>query len=104
LVGFTKQFNHLDGHEVTVEQQSVTKPGQIIKIAGEGMPHFNYPSDKGDLYIEFSIIMPESVTEHQKSGLFYFCFIFVYYYFNFFFFLSLFFSLQTLEFKKLLPQ
>lgn len=63
----------MDGHEVTFEQQAVTKPGQIMKITGEGMPHFNYPSDKGDLYIEFSIIMPDVVTEQQKTGLCLFC-------------------------------
>jgi DnaJ-class molecular chaperone len=60
----------LDGHEVTLSNAAVTKPGQIIKIAGEGMPHFNYPSDKGDLYVEISIQMPESVTEEQKQGSF----------------------------------
>jgi DnaJ-class molecular chaperone len=83
LVGFSKTFNHLDGHEVKVEQAAVTKPGQIMKIVGEGMPHFNYPSDKGDLYIEFSIIMPESVSEQHKAGkkLFFLCLFFFFFVF-----------------------
>jgi DnaJ-related protein SCJ1 len=68
LVGFSKSVTHLDGHEVPVTVDSVTKPGQIIKIANEGMPHHNYSSQRGDLYIEFSINMPETVSESQKEA------------------------------------
>jgi len=68
LVGFSKTITHLDGHQVPVVKTDVTKPGEIIMIEGEGMPHHNYASQTGNLYIEFSIKMPTSVTEEQKQA------------------------------------
>lgn len=68
LVGFSKKIKHLDGHEVEVTRDVVTKPGEVIKIAGEGMPLHNYSSQAGDLIIEFSIRMPTELTEEQKEG------------------------------------
>jgi len=68
LVGFNKLIRHLDGHDVKVEKDSVTKPGEIMIIEDEGMPHHNFPSQIGNLVIEFSIKMPTSLTEQQKQG------------------------------------
>merc|ERR1712216_92771 len=58
LLGFSKTLVHLDGHPVTISEDGVTKPGQIRKVAGEGMPHHNFPSDKGQLFVKYSFIMP----------------------------------------------
>jgi len=68
LIGFTKTFKHLDGHEVAVTRDTVTKPGLQITITGEGMPHHGFSSQKGDLYVTFSIQFPTSLTEEQKEG------------------------------------
>jgi len=68
LVGFSKNIKHLDGHEVPVKRDEVTKPGEVINIEGEGMPHHNYASQSGNLYIEFIIKMPAKLTEDQKQG------------------------------------
>jgi DnaJ-related protein SCJ1 len=68
LVGFSKKLKHLDNHEVIIQKEEITKPGEIIKIEGEGMPQHNYPSHTGNLYVEVSIKMPNSLTEEQKQG------------------------------------
>jgi len=68
LVGFSKTFKHLDGHEVTVARDVVTKPGQQISINGEGMPHHGFSTQKGDLYVTFIVQFPTSLTEEQKEG------------------------------------
>eukprot|EP01123_Difflugia_compressa_P009123 TRINITY_DN292_c1_g2_i1.p1 TRINITY_DN292_c1_g2~~TRINITY_DN292_c1_g2_i1.p1 ORF type:complete len:371 (-),score=81.65 TRINITY_DN292_c1_g2_i1:86-1198(-) len=68
LVGFTKSFKHLDGHEVTVTRDGVTKPGLQIVMADEGMPHHGWPTQKGSLYITFTVLFPTSLTEEQKEG------------------------------------
>lgn len=46
---------HLDGHEVTLERDRVTQPGYVLKVAGEGMPRRSFPSEFGDLYVEFAV-------------------------------------------------
>jgi DnaJ-related protein SCJ1 len=68
LVGFSKSFKHLDGHRVVVERDTVTIPGQVVRIAEEGMPKHNYASEKGDLFVEFTVIFPESLSQEQKEG------------------------------------
>jgi DnaJ-related protein SCJ1 len=67
LVGFSKQIPHLDGHLVTIESKSITIPGAIMKIEGEGMPHHDYPSFSGNLFVEFTVQFPDSLTSEQKK-------------------------------------
>lgn len=68
LVGFSKTLKHLDDHEFIVKKDDVTKPGEVITIEGEGMPFHNYPSQMGNLFVEFVIKMPTKLTEEQKQG------------------------------------
>ena len=46
--------------------QGVTKPGQVRKIKGEGMPVYDN-TKKGDLFVTFAIVFPDSLTEEQKE-------------------------------------
>eukprot|EP00051_Salpingoeca_urceolata_P029304 m.489533 g.489533 ORF g.489533 m.489533 type:complete len:378 (+) comp26837_c0_seq1:158-1291(+) len=69
LLGFEKAFKHLDGHIVTLSRTTVTQPGFVLKVPGEGMPLHNSPGDHGDLYCEFSVVLPPELSEDQKSQL-----------------------------------
>jgi len=68
LVGFDRQISHLDGHNVTLSRKEVTKPGFVLKLPGEGMPLHSTPSLHGDLYVEFAIRFPTTLTEAQKQA------------------------------------
>jgi DnaJ-related protein SCJ1 len=68
LVGYTKTIEHLDGHKVEISSDGITKPGQIRVINEEGMPFHNFPSQKGNLFVEFTVLFPETLTEEQKEG------------------------------------
>ena len=61
LLGFETSFKHLDGHTVTIKRTGVTKPSQVIKIKGEGMPKHGTPSEFGDLTITFTVDFPAKV-------------------------------------------
>ncbi|XP_004300467.1 PREDICTED: dnaJ protein ERDJ3B [Fragaria vesca subsp. vesca] len=66
LVGFEKTIEHLDDHLVDISSQKITKPKEVRKFKGEGMPlHFH--SKKGDLYVKFEVLFPTSLTEEQKT-------------------------------------
>ena len=69
LVGFSTPLVHLDGHTVDLENVGITRPGQVIKIAGEGMPHFETPDIRGDLYVTVHIRMPARLSSGQKDQL-----------------------------------
>ncbi|KAI9734475.1 MAG: hypothetical protein M1818_006864 [Claussenomyces sp. TS43310] len=62
LCGFSRVvLTHLDGRGIHLDHPSgkVLKPGEILKVAGEGMPHKK--SDlKGDLYLVVEIEFPQN--------------------------------------------
>lgn len=61
LTGFSKVvLKHLDGRgiHITHPQGKVLKPGQILKVKGEGMPH-KKGDQKGDLFLVVEIEFPE---------------------------------------------
>lgn len=68
LVGFRKEVVHLDGHVVVVEKKTVTQPGEVIRIAGEGMP-VHQRGGNGDLLVEVEIQIPKQLTQEQKEKL-----------------------------------
>jgi len=68
LVGFTRSFTHLDGREVTLTRTEVTRPGEVVRVEGEGMP-LRHSSRKGNLFVTFTIRMPAQLDEGAKEAL-----------------------------------
>ncbi|GKV40469.1 hypothetical protein SLEP1_g48114 [Rubroshorea leprosula] len=66
LVGFEKTIEHLDEHLVDIGSKRITKPKEVRKFKGEGMP-LHFSNKKGDLYITFEVQFPKSLTEDQKA-------------------------------------
>uniref|UniRef100_A0A7N0VBB8 Chaperone DnaJ C-terminal domain-containing protein n=1 Tax=Kalanchoe fedtschenkoi TaxID=63787 RepID=A0A7N0VBB8_KALFE len=66
LVGFEKTLKHLDEHPVDIGSKGITKPKEVRKFKGEGMP-LHHSTKKGDLYITFEVLFPTSLTEDQKT-------------------------------------
>jgi len=67
LVGFSRTIKHLDGRDVIYKSDHVMKPGDIGFVEGEGMPSSSH--GKGDLYIEFLVNFPDTLTKSQKQEL-----------------------------------
>lgn len=68
LLGFTKYFEHLDGHRFEISKSSVSVPNEVLKLKDEGMPVHNFPSQHGDLEVTLNVIFPTSLTESQKAA------------------------------------
>ncbi|KAM0897336.1 hypothetical protein ACQ4PT_022623 [Festuca glaucescens] len=68
LVGFEKTIKHLDDHLVQIGSKGVTKPKEVRKFKGEGMPLFQ-SNKKGDLYVTFEVLFPKTLTDDQKAKL-----------------------------------
>ncbi|XP_047310958.1 dnaJ protein ERDJ3B [Impatiens glandulifera] len=66
LVGFEKNIKHLDEHLVEIGSKVITKPKEVRKFKGEGMP-LHFSNKKGDLYVAYEVIFPKSLTEEQKK-------------------------------------
>lgn len=71
LTGLHFHVRHLDGRVLQVD----TAPGEVIKpdswrcIDNEGMPIENFPLDKGNLYVQFTVKFPEFLDESQITAL-----------------------------------
>jgi DnaJ-class molecular chaperone len=73
LLGWTQKIRHLDNHIVEISTDSVTKPMQVIKVKGEGMPLRDDPASFGDLVVKVEVIFPKKLDDKQRdqtSGIF----------------------------------
>jgi len=67
LTGVSFEFNHLDERKILVKSPKgeVIKPGQIKMLKGEGMPTYRDPFNKGNFYIMFEVIFPDTLSEKK---------------------------------------
>jgi DnaJ-related protein SCJ1 len=68
LLGFTRNFTHLDGHVVPLVRKGVTQPGFVQTIKGEGMPLFERPTSHGDLFVEYNVVLPTKLSEETRQS------------------------------------
>merc|ERR1719478_1279808 len=66
LLGFTQTVRHMDGHTLEISATGTTKPFQVIRVKGEGMPLRDDPQSFGNLYVEVKVIFPKKLSEEQK--------------------------------------
>jgi len=69
LLGFERNLTHLDGHIVQLKREGVTQPHFVQTIKGEGMPRFEDPTIHGDLYVEYNVVLPTTLSNDQKRKL-----------------------------------
>jgi DnaJ family protein B protein 11 len=67
LVGFSREVKHLDGHKVVLASAGVTRPGDVQRVAGEGMPQYQHPERRGDLFVTYAVDFPPALSEEQKA-------------------------------------
>lgn len=66
LLGWEQIIRHMDGHLVQISTTSVTKPFQVFRVKGEGMPLRDDPASFGDLYIVVEVVFPKVLTNDQQ--------------------------------------
>merc|ERR1712083_136877 len=67
LLGWTQTIRHMDGHTVELDTTSVTKPFQVLRVKGEGMPMRDDPASFGDLYIKIEINFPKELDKAAED-------------------------------------
>ena len=69
LTGFKRTLKH-HGHKVEIDTfGTVVHYGEVRKFPGEGMPVHNFPSQFGDLHVEFRVDFPRQLNEKQIEEL-----------------------------------
>jgi molecular chaperone DnaJ len=69
LLGFTKEYQTIDGSTVTVNAPELTPHGKAFIFKGKGMPHPQNPNMIGDYAVVINYKLPKSLTKEQKEKL-----------------------------------
>ncbi|KAI8825759.1 uncharacterized protein EV422DRAFT_503133 [Fimicolochytrium jonesii] len=67
LLGFTRKVPHLDGNVITIEREGVTQPGFVQTVKGQGMPTHEFPSERGVLFVEYAVVLPDKLSTDQTE-------------------------------------
>lgn len=67
LLGFKKEFFHVDGHKVVVTKDTISYCSEVIRVEREGMPKRGSKGQYGDLFITLIIDFPGSFNARQKE-------------------------------------
>jgi DnaJ-class molecular chaperone len=44
-----------------------TQPDQVFRLAGRGMPKFERPEKRGDLYVKLKVQVPKYLSSKQRE-------------------------------------
>uniref|UniRef100_A0A7S0FKB9 J domain-containing protein n=1 Tax=Pyrodinium bahamense TaxID=73915 RepID=A0A7S0FKB9_9DINO len=69
LLGWSRTVRHLDGHRVELSAEGVSRPMQVLRVRGEGMPLRDDPASFGDLYVKVRVDFPRALTEDQEGAI-----------------------------------
>jgi len=69
LTGYSFALTHLDGRKVYIKTPGTTQPNSVMKIPGLGMPIKNSMGEFGDLYINFKVVLPDSLLTPEQAAI-----------------------------------
>jgi len=69
LTGCTVEVLTLDRRTLPIAINQIVSPGYTQSVVGEGLPNPKDPKKSGDLILEFKIIFPTTLSDHQKATL-----------------------------------
>ncbi len=67
LLGGDARVPTLRGKDVLLTIPPETANGKLFRLAGQGMPRAGAPSHKGDLYARIKVVLPQNLSEKEKS-------------------------------------
>lgn len=69
LVGFKKEFKHLDGSSYFIIEDDPVKDGDIRTVLAKGLPSVDSHVN-GNLFVKYQVEFPKQLTEEQKIQLY----------------------------------
>lgn len=67
ILGKVMQFDTIDNRTLEINIQPGTQTGQLLAVAGYGMPNMSNNFMKGRLLLQVKITIPTNLTEDQKN-------------------------------------
>lgn len=66
VLGDEVEMSTLEGKKILLKVQSGTESGDVLRISGKGMPHFQ-GYGRGNMYVELVVKIPKKLTKKQKE-------------------------------------
>lgn len=66
ILGGKVQVDTLKG-KINVPIEAGTENGKVLRLKGLGMPHYEQPQKKGNLYAKIQVSLPKNLSEEEKE-------------------------------------
>lgn len=66
MLGGKAQISSFGG-KLQINIPEGTQPGTVLRLQGQGMPLYNSPNRRGDLFVKIQVKIPEKLTPQQKK-------------------------------------
>jgi len=67
LLGGSSFVRTLDGKTLQVRIPPESQPGTLLRLRGQGMPHYDSPQQRGDLYVRLEVELPRNLTPQERE-------------------------------------
>ncbi|MER3419658.1 MAG: molecular chaperone DnaJ [Chloroflexota bacterium] len=67
LLGGETTVTTPDGRTLALRIPPETADGRVFRLRGQGMPRLDRPDERGDLYVEAHVVLPERLTPRQRE-------------------------------------
>ncbi|MCS6965237.1 MAG: J domain-containing protein [Candidatus Kapabacteria bacterium] len=67
ILGGTANLRTLDGKTIQLRVPPESQPGTVLRLRGQGMPVYERPEQRGDLYVQLTIELPRNLTAQERE-------------------------------------
>jgi curved DNA-binding protein len=67
VLGGEAEVATLDGRKLSVKIPPETQNGQVFRLKGKGMPKLGRSEERGDLYAEVRMVLPQNISERERK-------------------------------------
>jgi curved DNA-binding protein len=67
ILGGTATLRTLDGKTIQLHIPAGSQPGTLLRLRGQGMPLYDNPTQRGDLYVRLDVELPRNLTPQERE-------------------------------------
>ena len=67
VLGGSVPVQNIEGLPLNLKIPAGTRPGQVFRLKGQGMPGVRTPTDRGALYATVDLLLPRQLTKEQRT-------------------------------------
>ena len=69
ILGHSFDFICIDGNVINIDIPAGTQHGNVLRVTNKGMPNYQQPDKRGDLFLTVMIVIPKDLADDQIKNL-----------------------------------